>query len=348
MNIIRTVLSFVLLIVTMQVHAQVWGESNSRTETRNNAGLRGDAGAMSGFYQTQAPVNFPVGASSWWHLLDVRHSPASSNYAMQFSGSFFDQNLFFRKTNDQATQAWSRILTENAGKVGIGTTTPNGKLNIGGAPDGISSLVFGDINSLGNLNVPVGATTGGYNIDFRTWRDVSPDQVGARIRGERLNNWNPNSALKQSMELVFYTSDGLDQTQLLEKLRIKSDGSVGIGISDTKGYKLAVAGNIHAESITVQAHGSWPDYVFSNTFELKPLSAVNDYVKLHHHLPDFPSAKEVEEKGLNLGEVNRLLTQKVEELTLYLIEKDQKEKAQQIQIDELKAQMAKVLEKIKQ
>lgn len=76
-----------------------FGLSNVRTETRNDAGISGAAGAQSGFFETSAPTNFPTGASSWWHLIDVRHSNNANNYALQIAGSFFDQNLWFRKTN---------------------------------------------------------------------------------------------------------------------------------------------------------------------------------------------------------------------------------------------------------
>ena len=102
-----------------------WGNGLVRTETRDNAGLRGDAGARSGFFETSSPTNYPAGASSWWHLLDVRHSNNSNNYALQIAGSFFDQNLWFRKTNDNAAQAWTRILTT--------TDIPGGVLPAGSA-----------------------------------------------------------------------------------------------------------------------------------------------------------------------------------------------------------------------
>ena len=84
-----------------------FGDSDVRTEDRNDAGLQGNAGAQSGFYQTSAPspaADWPVGALSWWHLIDCRHSNPGNNYAMQFAGSFFDQNLYFRKTNNNAAQ----------------------------------------------------------------------------------------------------------------------------------------------------------------------------------------------------------------------------------------------------
>ena len=98
-----------------------------------------------------------------------------------------------------------------------------------------------------------------------------------------------------------------------------AQGNVGIGTPDTKGYKLAVAGNVVAESITVKTRGSWPDYVFQSAYALKPLSEVKAFIDQNQHLPDFPSAIEVGEKGQDIGEINKLLTKKVEELTLYLI-----------------------------
>jgi hypothetical protein len=93
-----------------------WGNAGSRTEIRANAGDGTANTVKSGFYETADPTpfsaNWPVGANSWWHLLDVRHVH-NNNYALQFSGSFFDQNMYFRKTNSNANQAWTRVLTFN-------------------------------------------------------------------------------------------------------------------------------------------------------------------------------------------------------------------------------------------
>lgn len=92
-----------------------YGTNNSRTQWRDNAGLRGDAGAQSGFFETYSPSNYPAtrgqSVGSWYHLLDVRHNNPANNYAMQFTGSFFDQDVFVRKTADNAAQPWSRIQT---------------------------------------------------------------------------------------------------------------------------------------------------------------------------------------------------------------------------------------------
>jgi hypothetical protein len=96
-----------------------WGANGSRTEWRDDAGLQGNAGARSGFFETSNPspaANWPPGASSWWHLLDVRHQNPANNYTMQFAGSFYDQELYFRKTNGNAAQSWSQALTWNRRK----------------------------------------------------------------------------------------------------------------------------------------------------------------------------------------------------------------------------------------
>lgn len=91
------------------------GSYRSRTETRNDAG---QIATQSGFYETASPTNYPAGAASWWHLIDTRHSNNGNNYALQIAGSFFDQNLYFRKTNNNGAQAWSQLLTTASASTG--------------------------------------------------------------------------------------------------------------------------------------------------------------------------------------------------------------------------------------
>lgn len=74
---------------------------------------------------------------------------------------------------------------------------------------------------------------------------------------------------------------------------------------------------------------SWPDYVFEKNYILRPLSEVKKFIDENKHLPNVPSAKEIEENGLNLGEGNKLLIEKVEELTLYLIQLEENLKHQE-------------------
>ncbi|MDB5088035.1 MAG: hypothetical protein JWR09_2029 [Mucilaginibacter sp.] len=116
-------------------------------------------------------------------------------------------------------------------------------------------------------------------------------------------------------------------------------GNVGIATTDTRGYTFAVNGTAIATSITVEARANWPDFVFKPSYKLPSLTEVKTYIDQNHHLPDVPSASEVEKNGLNLGEMNKVLMQKVEELTLYLIEKDKTEQEQEKRINKLEAQV---------
>jgi hypothetical protein len=116
-------------------------------------------------------------------------------------------------------------------------------------------------------------------------------------------------------------------------LSINTSGNVGIGTDETFGFKLAVNGGIIAKNDirTTLLGVAWPDYVFNATYVLKSLPVLEQEIDSLGHLPDMPSAQEVENEGLSLPQVSVQIVKKVEELTLYTIE-------QQKQLDELKKQ----------
>lgn len=100
------------------------------------------------------------------------------------------------------------------------------------------------------------------------------------------------------------------------------DGKVGIA-TDSPKELLSVNGNIQAKEIKVTTTATdWPDYVFADEYQLPSLKETAEFIKENKHLPGVPKAKEIEENGLSLGEMNKILMQKVEELTLHLIDKD--------------------------
>jgi hypothetical protein len=104
-----------------------------------------------------------------------------------------------------------------------------------------------------------------------------------------------------------------------EVVRVTDNERVGIGTS-TPDYKLDVNGTIRATEIKVVAQTA--DFVFDENYSLKDLSKVETFIKENKHLPDIPSALEMEASGVNLAEMNKLLLQKIEELTLYAIDKE--------------------------
>jgi hypothetical protein len=129
---------------------------------------------------------------------------------------------------------------------------------------------------------------------------------------------------------------------------IFTNSSVSIGATDPGNYKLAVNGTIHSKAVIIDLVG-WPDYVFKKDYQLMPLAQVKSFIDQNQHLPGLPTDKEVEAKGLDVGEMNKLLTKKVEELTLYLIDlKTEKDKENKEQEAKTKAQEAKLTDQQKQ
>ena len=129
-------------------------------------------------------------------------------------------------------------------------------------------------------------------------------------------------------------------------------GTVSIGTTAPKGYSLAVNGSAVFTQAVVKPNSMWPDFVFDSTYRPMPLDHLANYVEVNKHLPGVPSAAQIGQNGLDLGEIEKLHMQKIEELTLYVIDADKRAsrnealiaqlqaqlKAQQEEIDRLKAQ----------
>jgi hypothetical protein len=105
----------------------------------------------------------------------------------------------------------------------------------------------------------------------------------------------------------------------IDALTILNNGNIGLGTSSTGNHRLAVEGSIGAREIKVESSG-WSDFVFEKEYELLTLEEVEQHINENGHLPEIPSEAEVTENGINLGEMNAKLLQKIEELTLYMID----------------------------
>ena len=116
---------------------------------------------------------------------------------------------------------------------------------------------------------------------------------------------------------------------LNEAMRITKEGRVGIGTSNPT-YPLSVNGQIQSKEIRVET--GWSDYVFEKNYKLRSLSEIEKYIQQHQHLPGIPAAKEIQENGLPVGEMNTKMMEKIEELTLYTIQLEKRINQQQLQI----------------
>lgn len=348
----------------------LWGIDNSRTDNRDDAGLQGNNGAVSGFFQTINPLNYPAGASGWWHLLDVRHSNPASNLAMQFAGSSYDQNLYFRKTIENPLTPWSRVLLETNGKVGIGTTSPVAPLDVngyfllralsGGAALNVSNLADQDLQihitapgasdkySFIGPSTPTSLVLGSGDVERVRITNTGDFGIGTTNPQSKLDvsgsgSFNINLKVNGRIQTGDANNQGgiwLDRANSLFvgqlganligfynnsewRMVVDNTGNVGIGTTNPQA-KLAVNGDISSKKIKVTQVG-WPDYVFEPTYKLWPLPKLEAFVNTYKHLPEVPSADEIEKNGLDVGENQTILLKKVEELTLYLIEQDKQQ-----------------------
>ena len=137
-----------------------------------------------------------------------------------------------------------------------------------------------------------------------------------------------------------FAQKSLAQTPVV-KFPISFPDGITVGSSSTtipmgSTYKLAVSGGILTEKVRVATNGTpfWADFVFESTFKLKSLKEVEDFIKENKHLPDVPSTSDVTKNGIDLAETQAILLQKIEELTLYVIQ-------QQKDINKLKKRIAK-------
>ncbi len=122
------------------------------------------------------------------------------------------------------------------------------------------------------------------------------------------------------------------------------EGDVAIGSAFPKkatGYKLSVDGKIAAEKVLVDLDADWPDYVFKDNYALLSLAEVKDHIEANGHLPNVPSAKEIEDHGLPLGNMNKVLMEKIEELTLYILQQEEKLQNYERRLKKLETQMGK-------
>ena len=137
--------------------------------------------------------------------------------------------------------------------------------------------------------------------------------------------------------------NGSNITELLYKNRFGDiyfvNGSVGIGTVAPQ-ERLSVNGKMRAKEVKVEV-ANWPDYVFDSSYNLLPLQQLWDFIKAHKHLPAVPSAKEVQEGGIELGSNQAILLKKIEELTLHLIDMDLMIKELRKENQEIKNRLSK-------
>jgi hypothetical protein len=138
------------------------------------------------------------------------------------------------------------------------------------------------------------------------------------------------SFIQQTGSTLFMGVNGgnlqLDATQI----------AIGANLNTATGYKLAVSGKVICEELKVKlASSGWPDYVFDKKYNLPTLQQLATFIEQNKHLPNIPSAAEIEKNGLEVGEMQRKMMEKLEELTLYILQLEKKNQELNIRVANL-------------
>ncbi|MDR1717129.1 MAG: hypothetical protein LBS20_14950 [Prevotella sp.] len=224
-------------------------------------------------------------------------------------------------------------------------------------------VMGGNFGNVGSQTYSI-ATRGGYNINkelhggnvalryhIKAYENGNNIDFTIKTTGEYTLIWIQSWAFgndygitaMQPVNIVKYNSGGkTDVTSSFTNnpLFVSNSTNVGIG-TDNPQSELDVAGTIRSKEVKIEATG-WSDFVFNKNYDLPKLSEVEKHINEKQHLPGIPSEKEVLENGISVGEMQAKLLQKIEELTLYIIEQDKQNKDLQKQIDELKVQLKNV------
>jgi hypothetical protein len=249
---------------------------------------------------SDTPWGFVVEAGSSSKIVGIGHDGTNGYVSTSYLGSSGYSPLHLRTSN------LTRLAISTEGLVGIGTPIPNTKLEVVG--------------------------TGGSTVDLK---------VNGRIQTGDASNaggvWinSPASMLfigQQGPSSVGFYNNGA------WRLIADVNGNVGIGTTSPN-HKLTVNGIIYGKEVKVNLSVPGPDYVFENTYDLPSLQEVSAYINANKHLPEVPSAKEMEANGINVGEMNMILLKKIEELTLYLIDLKKDNELSKTKIEKMEAEI---------
>ncbi|MBU7571041.1 MAG: hypothetical protein KAF41_10385 [Flavobacterium sp.] len=250
------------------------------------------------------------------------------------------------------------LATSGGLNAGITTSTLGGNTFYG---------YYAGSGSSGNRNTYIGGRTGNFSNGnenvYLGWR-AGNGGTGSKNVLIGNNSGNEERHFMGSGNVFIGNNSGFSESESNNKLiigndetvqliwgdfaqnQLKLNGKVGIGYNfgnfpttagsvNVAAYNLFVKGGILTEEVRVNLQSAWADYVFDENYKLKSLEEVETFIKENGHLENVPPAKQVKEEGIELGEITKIQQEKIEELTLYLIELNKENKMLQKKLLEL-------------
>ena len=280
-----------------------------------------------------AAGNVGIGTSTPIGKLDIN----AAGVQLRLSGGTVAGGVWTSATEHLYLADWNTgtkglLINMTSGNIGIGTTSPSEKL---------------EVNGNVNVGLSTGATTGyGSRLNLRGLIDdgdpiwMSRYNAGPNQTELRVNIGDDVGGEDAFTVGNFFYGDGQWKTFM----KVQNNGNVGIGTA-APDAALTVKGTIHTNEVKVDLNVPGPDYVFEKDYPLMSLEETKAYIDANKHLPEVPSAKEMEKNGVQLGEMNLLLLKKLEELTLHLIEQQKTNQYQAKKIVELEEKILRITDK---
>ncbi len=318
-------------IMNVNLHAQ-WTDSGSTITTMDNVGIgtvspseifhvvkenSGISSMYSEFVMEAQDAQLDIisnSAGTWGSAINFVEGNGSANtdvwsLTRQTTGGSGDSSFRINFGTLNRHDNPGLFIIKTNGDIGIGTNTPSSKLEVKSA--------VGD-NS---------------EIHINTGSD--DDQSVIRFQDQGQSTWGFLSNYPSTGKFSLYNYQSSSNALVFDP-----NGNLSIGTTNSGAYKLAVKGKIRAEEIKVET--GWADYVFEEGYDLPTLEEVEQHIKEKGRLINIPSAKEVEENGILLGEMNKLLLEKIEELTLYIVELKKENEDQFKQLEKFKEELNQI------
>ena len=263
------------------------------------------------------------GTSTLTGAVGINTTPGT--YQLAVTGtSNFSGNVTIPNPNTLSVGGTSALT----GAVGINTTPGAYQLAVTGTSN-LNGSVTIPANTSGTSNLLVGLTAAPTNSPNYN-NSIDPTTYNSQYTVAVAGNANFQGAVVIGGSPAYFALSG-------------SNAPNGPW-ANTNFYSLYVAGGILTEQVQVALSNSsyWADFVFDKNYKLTPLAELESFIQKNHHLPEIPSAEEVVKSGINVAEMDAKLLQKIEELTLYVIEIEKNNKKIQKENQELKQRVSKL------
>jgi len=262
-------------------------------------------------------------------FVDFDRTLAGGNSGLHFMNSGAHAGWLYVRGSDgvltmsagTAGSSQDDLTLSTGGLVGVGRVAAAAAFEVEGANTNDASDAMVVYNSAGTdlFHVENSGQVGIGNANPMAQLMITGDGVDPALRvqngGSTKFSVNPNGGATIG---TFSTAGSPDNG-----LYVYGGVQVGSATLPT-GYKMSVDGKIACEEVLVQVSGSWPDYVFADNYNLRPLSEVEAHIKTNRHLPGIPKAAAVEGEGLSVGTMQKQMMEKIEELTLYILQQEKR------------------------